>query len=100
MKRMPKNLLIEKVVELGAKIRKQRQEGNLQSVIPPTIYGYQAFLRVAERLPHLDLRQIAMVTLLGNASLEDRQAAIGLVNQVFGLRKSHDPESIKEASLF
>ncbi len=100
MTRKPNVLLIEKVVELGAEIRKQRQEGNLQSVIPPTIYGYQAFLRVAEHLPHLDPRQIAMVTLLGNASLEDRKVATGIVNRVFGHRKGHDPESIQEANLF
>ena len=97
MKRIPQEQLIEKVVELGAKIRKKRLEGNLLSVVPPTLCGYPAFLRVAQHLPHLDLRQVAMVTLLGNASLEDRQEALGLVNQVFGHRKSHDPESFKEA---
>jgi hypothetical protein len=100
MKSVSKDLLIKKVVELGTEIRKQRQEGNLQSIVPPTIYGYRAFVRVAEALPHLDLRQVAMVTLLGNAGLEDRKVALGLVNRVFGLRESHNPESLREANLF
>lgn len=100
MRTMPKNQLIEKVVLLGNEIRKQRQEGNLQSITPPTIYGYLAFVRMAQALPHLELRQIAMVTLLGNASLEDRKVAVGLCNRVFGLRKTQDPESIREANLF
>lgn len=100
MKKLPKNELIEKVVILGNKIRKQRQEGNLQSITPPTIYGYLAFVRMAQALPHLELRKIAMVTLLGNASLEDHNEAVSLCNGVFGLRKNQDPASIKEADLF
>jgi hypothetical protein len=100
MKQMPQDKLIEKVVVLGNKIRQKRQEGNLQSIVPPTIYGYLAFMRMAQALPHLELRQIAMVTLLGNASLEDRPEAVSLCNQVFGLGKNPNPESIKEANLF
>jgi hypothetical protein len=100
MKKMAADKLIEKVVLLGNEIRRQRQEGNLQSISPPTIYGYQAFIRMARALPHLELRQIAMVTLLGNASLEDRTVAVGLCNRLFGLRKTQNPESIKEANLF
>jgi len=100
MKGAAKDFLIQKVVKLGAQIRKQRQEGNLQSITPPTIYGYLAFLRVAEQLPHLDPRKIAMVTLLGNANLEDRRLAVDLVSGVFGFQKNHNPESLKEADLF
>jgi hypothetical protein len=96
---LPREVLIEKVAELGAEIRKQRLEGNLQSITPPTLYGYLAFLRLAQALPHLDLRQIAMVTLLGNASLEDRKVASSLVSRFFG-HKGQNPESLKEASLF
>jgi hypothetical protein len=100
MKRIQEDKLIEKVVLLGDEIRRQRQDGNLQSISPPTIYGYQAFVRMAKALPHLELRQVAMVTLLGNASLEDRTVAVSLCNRVFGLRKTQNPESIKEANLF
>jgi hypothetical protein len=100
MRRIVPHRLIEKVVLLGNEIRKQRQEGNLQSIAPPTIYGYLAFVRMARALPHLELRQIAMVTLLGNASLEDRRVAKGLCNRVFGLHEGSNPESFKEANLF
>ncbi len=99
MRKMPINELIEKVVILGNKIRKQRQEGNLQSITPPTIYGYLAFLRMAQALPHLELRQVAMVTLLGNASLEDRNEAVNLC-RIFGLKGNQNPESIQDANLF
>ena len=51
MRKMLINELIEKVVILGNKIRKQRQEGNLQTITLPTIYGYLAFLRMVEALP-------------------------------------------------
>ena len=77
-------------------ILKQRQEGNLQSITPPTIYGYLAFL--AQALPHLGLPQIAM-SLLGNASLEDRKEALNLCG-IFGLKGNQHPESIKDANLF
>ena len=48
--------LIVKVVKLGTSIRKQRAEGKLLSVPPPTIYGYLAFLRMTrarQRLSHI-----------------------------------------------
>ena len=39
--------LIIKAVQLGQVIRRHRAEGNLQSLVPPTMYGYQAFVRMA-----------------------------------------------------
>lgn len=82
--------LITKVVHLGNVIRKTRTEGQLLSVPPPTIYGYLAFLRMANALPHLSLQQIAHATLLGNASTEDRQFAGGVFSEVFGIRATDD----------
>ena len=92
--------LVVRVVRLGNAIRGQRSEGNLQSVPPPTIYGYLAFLRMALSLPHLSLQQVAMATLLGNASEEDRKQAAGVFNEVFGLQTSEEDETTLGVNLF
>ena len=84
--------LINQVVKLGQLIRRHRAEGRLLSVPPPTIYGYQAFLRMAKALPHLAPDQIALVTMLGHASEEDRAMVPGLLHQVFGLQQSEDED--------
>lgn len=64
---------IDKIVKLGNDIRQERTKGNLQSLPPPSIWGYMAFIRMAINLPHFSLREIAMSTMLGNASSEDRE---------------------------
>ena len=93
--------LILQTVRLGQSIRGQKLEGNLQSVPPPTIYGYLAFLRMARALPHLSLQQVALSTLLGNASSEDQKLAAGLLNEVFGFQREHTTEDpVKAGSLF
>jgi len=79
--------LILRVVRLGQLIRGHRAEGRMQSVPPPTIFGYQAMVRMARKMPHLTPDQVALVTVLGNASPEDRKLIPGLLNQVFGLRQ-------------
>jgi len=78
--------LVEKGVQLGHAIRRQKAEGNLLSVPAPTIWGYLAFLRMACRLPHLTPQQVAMSTLLGLCSREDRKQVAGVLNEVFGLQ--------------
>jgi hypothetical protein len=78
--------LIVKTVQLGNVIRRHRAEGNLQSLSPPTIYGYLAFLQMTKFLPHLSLQQAAEATLLGNAGLEDKKIVSGVFNEVFGLQ--------------
>jgi len=78
--------LIAKVVKLGRTIRQKRAGGNLQSLPPPTIWGYLAFLRMAKSLPQLSLQQISMVTLLGNAATDDRKLIPSVFNEVFGLQ--------------
>ena len=78
--------LIVRTVQLGNEIRRHRAEGNLQSISPPTIYGYLSFLRMAKSLPHLSLQQAAVATLLGNASMEDKKMVSSLFNEVFGLQ--------------
>lgn len=92
--------LVLRVVRLGNAVRAQRSEGNLQSVPPPTIYGYLAFLRMALSLPHLSMQQIAMVTLLGNASVEDRKQAAGVFNEVFGLQTAEEDDTTLGVNLF
>jgi hypothetical protein len=99
MERMSHDLLI-KVVQLGNVIRRQRADGNLQSLAPPTIYGYLAFLRMAQALPHLSLQQVALATLLGNASLEDRKHVASVFNEVFGLQPGHEDDPTMGGNLF
>ena len=87
---------LTKVVKLGWTIRRQREEGKLQSVPPPTIYGYMACIRMADALPHHPLQQVATSTLLGNASNEDRKLSNAALNEVFGLQadSQEDPDAI------
>jgi len=92
--------LIQRVVQLGNVIRRHRSEGNLQSVPPPTIWGYMAFLRMAKFLPHLTLQQIAMATLLGNASLDDRKQVSSVFNEVFGLQSIDADDPTLVVNLF
>ncbi|MBN1567788.1 MAG: hypothetical protein JXA73_08060 [Acidobacteria bacterium] len=92
--------LLKDVVHLGHAIRRSKSEGSLQSVPPPTIYGYLAFLRMAKTLPHLSLHQIALSTLLGNAGSDDRKAAALVFNQVFGLQGQDEEDSISLGKLF
>jgi len=77
--------LTAQVVSLGQIIRHMRADGGLQSVTPPSIYGYLSFLTMAQAMPHLTVQQIAMATLLGNASQEDKKLIPGLFNEVFGV---------------
>ncbi len=96
----PDREVISSVVKLGQVIRRHRAEGNLQTIAPPTIYGYLAFLRMQLALPHLAPQQIAMVTLLGNASVEDRKLIGGVINEVYGLASGADEDAGVAANLF
>ncbi|MBN1674971.1 MAG: AAA family ATPase [Kiritimatiellae bacterium] len=86
--------LIELIVQLGQKIRKQRLEGALQSVAPPTIYSYLSFLEMAAALPHHTPQELALATLLGNASMEDQNACLAIFNEVFALRERQEEDSV------
>lgn len=92
--------LVLHTVRLGQSIRRLKLEGNLQSVPPPTIYGYLAFQRLARALPHLSLQQIALSTLLGNASPEDQKPISGVLNEVFGFQREQSEDPIKAGGLF
>ncbi|MEW6600127.1 MAG: hypothetical protein AB1499_04075 [Nitrospirota bacterium] len=92
--------LIVKVVQLGNVIRQQRGEGNLRSITPPTIYGYIAFLRMANALPHFSIQQVAQVTLLGNASMDDRKKASSVFNEVFGLQSVLEEDEVMGGNFF
>jgi hypothetical protein len=85
--------LIAKVVKLGAMIRLYRSKGKLQSVAPPTIFGYRAFLRLAKTLPKLTLRQVALATMLGNAHTEDRKLIRTILEEALD---SEDPDPPSE----
>jgi len=86
------NALIDSVVKLGQAIRRQRAEGALQSVVPPSIYGYLALLRMKNALPDLTTQQLAAATLLGHASAEDTKLAGTVLNQVFGYQRGKDDD--------
>lgn len=92
--------LIAKVVRLGHVIRRHRAEGNLQTVPPPTIYGYLAFLRMSQSLTHLTPQQVATATLLGNAGAEDMKHVTGVLNEVFGLRAETTDDPTMGGNLF
>lgn len=99
MKRPIQDMIV-KVVQLGNVIRRHKSEGSMQSVPPPTIYGYLTFLRMAQALPHLSLQQIAMTTLLGNANIEDRKQIPGIFNEVFGVTQTDDDDPTMGGALF
>ena len=80
------DVLILKVVDLGQKIRTSRSQGRLLSLAPPSLYGYFAFLQLADILPHLSIQDVAEATLLGAASPADREEVRGVFAEVFGLK--------------
>lgn len=88
------------IVKLGQEIRLQRAEGNLQSLVPPTIYGYLAFLRRAAATPHFSPLQVAEATLLGNASREDKKLSSTLCKKVFGFDTTDDDDNPTMNNLF
>jgi hypothetical protein len=75
--------VIRQVVLLGQLIRHDRSQGQLQSLPPPTIHGYLAFLRQHLALPHRSLPDVARATLLA-ATEEDRGQANARCIEVFG----------------
>jgi hypothetical protein len=85
---------------MGNVIRRHRSEGNLQSVVPPTIYGYLACFRMAQALPHLSVQQVTLATILGNASSEDRKLVASIFNEVFGLQTVHEDDPTLGGNLF
>jgi hypothetical protein len=92
--------LIEKAVLLSHAIRRQREEGNLLTAPPPTIGGCLTFVRIAMRLRHLSLQQVALSTLLGHCSREDSKQASAVLNEVFGLQAIDDEDSAVGVNLF
>jgi hypothetical protein len=93
-------MLVSKIVKLGQKIRHQRLEGNLQSATPPTIYGYEALLKIMSALPHLNLRDAVFHTILGNISMEDSKTAMAVFNEIFGLQAEDEEEVHISRSMF
>lgn len=73
---------IRELVSFSHAIRRQRAEGNMRSVTPPTIAGYLSYFRMEKALPHFSRRQLLMVTLLGNATSEDRERIPGLLSEM------------------
>jgi hypothetical protein len=92
--------LIERIVTLGQVIRRHKAQGDLQSVVPPTIYGYLAVVRMAGRMPHLSIQQIIRTTLLGNAKGDDQKLIPGIINEVFGLKAADDADPAIGNDLF
>jgi len=84
--------LIPGIIRLGNEIRNQKLDGNLQSITPPTIYGYLALLRLQQALPFTSLQDAMNSTLLGNANIEDSKLASTIFNRIFGLQSEMDME--------
>lgn len=91
--------LASRVVKLGSIIRQYRSKGKLQSVAPPTIFSYRAFLRLARTLPKLSLKQVALATMLGNATSEDRKLVATVLKDTFDEEDPDDEDADKELSL-
>jgi MoxR-like ATPase len=87
--------LIGNIVKLGHLIRHYRTEGNLLSVVAPTIYGYLTCYEMAEALPHTGIQAIVSNTMLGNASKDDQRMVDTLIQNVF-----HMPIQSKKESIF
>lgn len=85
--------LIRKIVMMGSIIRRHRTQGNLTTLVPPTLYTYHSMIRMAQSLPHFSLQQVAMATLLGNAGDEDKQHVSSVFNEVFGIQVAEEYES-------
>lgn len=92
--------MIMKTVELGQILRQNKSQGKLLSLPAPTIHGYLALLRIADNLPHLTFHQIAMSTLLGNASKDDWKHLPAVFNKVFGLQVAEDGDFAVAENLF
>jgi hypothetical protein len=78
--------LIVKGVYLGNEIREQRAQGELLSLAPPSLYGYFSYLRLAAALPHMPIQDVVEATLLGAAAPSDRDKALSLFSNAFGIR--------------
>ena len=76
---------IKAVVRLGHEIRRRRALGELQSLVPPTIYGFMSCLRLKARHRSTSLMDALRCTLIGNASSEDMGAAWAVVSEVLGV---------------
>lgn len=96
----PDTELTAKIVALGNMIREQRAEGNLQSLVPPTLYGYMGLYRKAQLLKHLNFKIHAQTTLMGNASNDDQKLSSIMINQILGYKGIEDKESVINDILF
>lgn len=88
--------LLRKIIHLGSTIRDYRSQGNLLSVVPPTIYGYLTVYRMVKYLPSIDIPVIISNTLLGNASDEDQRMIDTLIQNVFKTARSSKTKSMFE----
>lgn len=84
--------LIDEVVKLGTIIRDQQADGNLQSVPPPTIYGYLTYYKMVISLKHLNRPLIAQTTLLGHANSQDEKFIPEVLKQVYALNYREEDE--------
>ncbi len=93
--------LMKKTIQLGKLIRHGKEEGNFQSIVPPTISGYLAYYKMALQLSHHSHQQVAMDTMLGNGSTDERNQIVSLLNTVFGLQnESEETKDELQGSLF
>jgi MoxR-like ATPase len=84
--------VIRQVVMLGQLIRRDRSQGQLQSVAPPTIHNFLAFLRQHQAMPQRSLTDVALKTLAA-ASPEDRGQMMSLCAHAFGVAEVYQEET-------
>jgi MoxR-like ATPase len=76
---------VKAIVQLGSRIRDARRDGGLLSVPPPTLFGYEQFLRTRLDLPHLPPDMVAFATVLGHCAEDDRALAADLLARTHGV---------------
>ena len=81
------------IVRLGSEIRAARRDGGLLSVPPPTLFGYEQFLRTRLDLPHLPPDVVAFATILGHCADEDRALAGDLLARTHGVAAGTEDEA-------
>ncbi len=81
------------IVRLGSEVRSARREGGLLSVPPPTLFGYEQFLRTRLDLPHLPPDVVAFATVLGHCGDDDRSLAADLLARTHGVAAGDENEA-------
>ncbi len=95
VRRVVSSEFVSGLMRIAAVLRREQAEGNLRSVAPPTLFNMTTVIHLAELLPGHTLEDLALVTLLGNATPEDQARYVpGVLAEALGL-ETDDAESIR-----